>query len=152
SGLKENLTRLTQVLGKLRLLPGVLATPARARPEDVAFIDGTDGRTLTWRSVAAHAERWQRAVATGEIVPCSRVGLVTGGPLEFTAAYLGCLSAGLTVVPIDPRLTPAELTSALARLRVDVVATDDFASTRPELSAWCTGIDGPEPLWNKRAR
>lgn len=131
-------------------LSRLLSTQANQRPEAVAFRDGADGRALTWRAVAAHAERWRHLVQTGEIAPRSRVGLVIGGPLEFTAAYLGCVSAGLTAAPIDPRLTPTELTSTLARLRVDEVATDNPSNAREELGAWQVGVDGPERLWTTR--
>lgn len=129
----------------------LLFARAEQRPDTVAFRDGEDGRTLTWRALAANARRWRHTVPAGEIAPRGRVGLVIAGPLEFTAAYLGCLSAGLTAVPIDPRLTPAELTEALARLRVDVVATDDLDKTRAELSAYRVTLDGPERLWSTAA-
>ena len=130
----------------------LLSLRADERPEAVAFRDGADGRALTWRAVAAHAERWREALRAGEIAPRARVGLVIAGPLEFAAAYLGCLSAGLTAAPIDPRLTRAELSTTLARLRVDVVATDDLEHTQPGLSAWRVGIEGPERLWTTGAR
>ncbi|WP_169739577.1 class I adenylate-forming enzyme family protein [Amycolatopsis taiwanensis] len=133
-------------------LSRLLSTRADERPETVAFRDATDGRALTWRAVAAQAGHWRRLVHTGEIAPQSRVGLVIGGPLEFTAAYLGCVSAGLTAAPIDPRLAPTELSAMLARLRVDVVATDDPENARSELSAWQVGLDDPKQLWSTAAR
>ncbi|HET6499528.1 MAG TPA: AMP-binding protein [Amycolatopsis sp.] len=133
-------------------LSRMLAARAEEQPEAIAFRDGADGRTLTWREVAAHARRWQETARSGGWTPGRRVGLVIGGPLEFTAAYLGCLSVGLTAVPIDPRLTPTELTAALARLRVDVVAADDLEHTRPELTAWQVGTDGPVQRWATPAR
>jgi acyl-CoA synthetase (AMP-forming)/AMP-acid ligase II len=135
-----------------RSLSWSLSRRAEERPDAVAFRDASDGRTLTWRAVAAHAECWQRLVAAGEITPRSRVGLVVGGPLEFTAAYLGCVSAGLTAAPIDPRLTRTELTATLARLRVDVVATDDPDNATRELSAYRVKLDGPQRLWSTTAR
>ncbi|MFD2420585.1 class I adenylate-forming enzyme family protein [Amycolatopsis pigmentata] len=121
----------------------LLSIRADERPEAVAFRDGDDGRVLTWRALAAHAGRWQAAVRSGEITPHARVGLVAAGPLEFTAAYLGCVAAGLTAAPVDPRLTPTELTSALARLRADVVATDDVARTGSGPGTWRITLDGP---------
>ena len=133
-------------------LSGLLSQRAEERPEAVAFRHAADGRALHWRAVAAHAQRWQRLVRAGEIAARGRVGLVIGGPLEFTAAYLGCLSAGLTAAPIDPRLTPTELTTTLARLRVDVVATDDPDNAARELSAYRVGFDGPQRLWSTAAR
>ena len=120
----------------------LLTTRTRERPDDVAYLSGSDGRTLTWGALAGHARRW-RAVPPG-----SRVGLVVADPLAFTTAYLGCLSAGLTAAPIDPRLTPPELAEVLARLRVDVLATDNADATiRPEIDVWQVEPDGPRRVW-----
>jgi acyl-CoA synthetase (AMP-forming)/AMP-acid ligase II len=134
----------------MAMVSRLLSARAREQPESVAFLGGADGRTLTWRAVAEHAEQWRRVVQSGAIRTQSRVGLVIGGPLEFTAAYLGCLATGLTAVPIDPRLTATELTAALARLRVDVLATDDAGTllSRPEIDTWQVGLGGPEPVWS----
>ena len=120
----------------------LLTARARERPDESAYLSGSDGRTLTWRGLAAHAHRW-RALPRG-----TRVGLVIADPLLFTAAYLGCLSTGLTAAPIDPRLTAPELAEVLARLRVDVLATDDAeALIRPELDVWQVRPEGPRRLW-----
>ena len=120
----------------------LLASRARERPGDAAFLSGPDGRTLTWGALAAHAERW-RAVPLG-----SRVGLAIADPLAFTAAYLGCLSAGLTAAPIDPRLTAPELAEVLARLRVDVLATAEAdAAIRPGIDVWQVEPAGPRKVW-----
>lgn len=134
----------------MTMISRLLSARAREQPERVAFLCGADGRALTWRAVAEHAERWRRVVRTGEIGTRSRVGLVLGDPLEFTAAYLGCLSAGLTAAPIDPRLTATELTAALTRLRIDVLATDNAETllSRPEIDTWQVGLGGPEPVWS----
>jgi acyl-CoA synthetase (AMP-forming)/AMP-acid ligase II len=120
----------------------VLSKRARERPDTIAFVEGADGRALTWRMVAEHARQWRYAVRSGAIAPGSRVGLVLGDPLAFTATYLGCLAASLTAAPIDPRLTPGELGSVLARLRVDAVATDEKALS-PEIDLWHVGLAGP---------
>ncbi|HVW40743.1 MAG TPA: AMP-binding protein, partial [Amycolatopsis sp.] len=120
----------------------LLTARARERPDDVAYLAGADGRTLTWSALARHAQRWRA------LPPDSRVGLVIDDPLAFTAAYLGCLSAGLTAAPIDPRLTAPELAEVLARLRVDVLATDDAdAAIRPEIDVWQVTLEGPRRVW-----
>jgi acyl-CoA synthetase (AMP-forming)/AMP-acid ligase II len=133
----------------MAIVSRLLSARAREQPARIAFIDGVDGRTLTWRAVAEQAEQWRCIVRTGGIAPQNRVGLVIGNPLDFTAVYLGCLSAGLTAVPIDPRLTATELAAALARLRVDVLATDNAETllARPQIDTWQVGPDGPEPVW-----
>ncbi|WP_236791368.1 class I adenylate-forming enzyme family protein [Amycolatopsis sp. GM8] len=121
-----------------------LSTRAHERPGAPAFLSGADERALTWRAVAEHAERWRH-----EIPPGSRVGLVIADPLTFTAAYLGCLSAGVTAAPVDPRLTESELTDVLARLRIDVLATDqDDPVIAPERDTVLVDLAGPRRIWS----
>ncbi|NIH84518.1 class I adenylate-forming enzyme family protein [Amycolatopsis granulosa] len=130
-------------------ISGLLAVRAAARPDEVAFLDGTDGRELSWRAVASAAQRW-RSLAH-DLPPRTRMGLVAADPLAFTSAYLGCLAAGLTAVPVDPRLPAAELDATLDRLRTAVVATDrpDLVPRRP---AWVLGRGGPRPVRATRPR
>jgi oxalate---CoA ligase len=126
----------------------LLAARALERPATVAFRCGADGRVLTWRAVAAHADRWTGLARARRLPPRARIGLVAADPLAFTAGYLGCLAAGLTAVPLDSRLTPAELGAALTRLRVDVLATDgpETVPFRPEAEIWSIDADGPRPV------
>jgi oxalate---CoA ligase len=133
-----------RVEGFMAEVSRLLSTRAREQPDALAFLCGTDGRALTWRAVARHAREW--AI---QIRPGSRVGLVVGDPLIFTAAYLGCLSAGLTAAPIDPRLTTTELTEVLAKLRIDVLTTDSPETVlRPEIDVWQVDLEGLRRVWS----
>ncbi|MGC9665448.1 AMP-binding protein [Planosporangium sp. 12N6] len=102
----------------------LMAARAQERPEEPAFIVGADGRSMSWRALAAYAERLRKLAAGRRLPVRARLGLVVADPLAFTAAYLGALAAGLTVVPVDPWLSAAECDAVLGRLRVDVVVTD----------------------------
>ncbi|HVV14106.1 class I adenylate-forming enzyme family protein [Amycolatopsis sp.] len=127
----------------MAIVSRLLSTRAREQPDSPAFLAGADGRALTWREVAGHAARWR------DVRPGSRVGLVIADPLVFTAAYLGCLSAGLTAAPIDPRLTATELSEVLTRLRVDVLATDHAEPViRPETDTCEVDLAGPRLVWS----
>jgi acyl-CoA synthetase (AMP-forming)/AMP-acid ligase II len=122
----------------------LLGDRAGEHPEGVALLDGAGGRRLCWRDLAAHAEEWQRRARESRLAPRSRVALVVDDPLTFGAAYLGCLAAGLTVVPLDPRGTTAELATATVRLGVDVVAIDtEWSPAAGALELWAVGLDGP---------
>lgn len=133
----------------MAVISRTLLVRARERPDDVAFLDGADGRDLTWRALAAHAQRWRELAR--DLPPRTRVGLVAADPLVFTASYLGCLDAGLTAVPVDPRLPEAELGTALARLRTGLVATDrpDLVPAHP---TWHVTLAGPRPVRAARVR
>lgn len=133
----------------MAVIARMLAGHAHTRPDEVAFLDGADGRELTWRSVAAHTHRWRHLAR--DLPPRTRIGLVAADPLAFTAAYLGCLAAGFTAVPVDPRLTAAELDTTLARLRTAVVATDR-PDVLPGHPTWALEREGPRPVRNVRIR
>ncbi|GAB2966569.1 AMP-binding protein [Amycolatopsis acidiphila] len=128
----------------MAIVSRLLSARAQERGDALAFLSGADERALTWRAVAEHAAHWRHEVAPG-----SRVGLVIADPLTFTAAYLGCLSAGLTAAPIDPRLTAPELAEVLARLRVDVLATDQEEPViSADLDIVAVDLAGPRRIWS----
>jgi len=123
----------------------LMASRAQQRPADPAYIMATDGRNLTWRALAHYAGGMRKQARERSLPPRARIGIVAADPLAFAAVYLGALASGLTAVPIDPRLTPAELCSTADRLRVDVLVADRPAD-RPGLSdaeLWDAGTDHP---------
>ena len=128
----------------------LLASRADTRPDSAAFIAGADGRVLTWSALARHAGQWRETAGRRGLPHRARIGLYVDDPLAFTAGYLGVLAAGLTAVPLDPRLTASELATSLARLRVDVLATDRPDAMAPDtaIQAWALGDSGPIPVHN----
>jgi acyl-CoA synthetase (AMP-forming)/AMP-acid ligase II len=124
---------------------GLINVRAQQRPDEPAFITGADGQTLTWLALARCADQVRQLAGERRLPARARIALVLDDPLAFTAGYLGALSAGLTAVPIDPRLTCAELAAAVARLRVDVLITDhpDTGSDVPDVERWAAGGSGP---------
>lgn len=89
-----------------------------------AYVDAATGDTLSWNSLRALALRWRELATDLRLPSRSRVGLVITNPLAFSGAYISCLAAGLSAVPIDPRVAGAEVLATAARLRVDAIATD----------------------------
>ncbi len=120
----------------------LLAERARIQPDDAAFIGGADGRVLTWRDVAAYADRLRALARDRELPPRTRVALLSADPLDFARGYLGLLSAGLTAAPIDPRLTGPELTAIVARLRAGVLLSGETAEV-DGVERWRTGATAP---------
>jgi acyl-CoA synthetase (AMP-forming)/AMP-acid ligase II len=123
-----------------------IAARAAQQSQEPAYLLAGDGRQLTWQAVARYAEELRRAARDTSLPPRSRIGIVAGDPLAFTNAYLGALAADLTAVPIDPRLTPAELAATADRLRTDVLLTDRPAALPqlPGVEVWDTA--GPFPV------
>jgi acyl-CoA synthetase (AMP-forming)/AMP-acid ligase II len=83
----------------------VLHARAQAQPQRVALSflrhDAGDEQSLTWAAL----DRRARAVAArlqASCAPGARVLLVYPPGLDFVAAYLGCLYAGVVGVPVSP--------------------------------------------------
>lgn len=114
----------------------------------VALVAGADGRQMTWADLAGHAHQWSGLAAERGLAPRSRVALVVEDPLCFSAAYLGCLSAGLGAVPLDPRASRDELAAAACRLRVDLLLTDrgDILEEPAEIELWGISSRGPSTV------
>ncbi|MFG2041562.1 class I adenylate-forming enzyme family protein [Dactylosporangium sp. NPDC048998] len=131
----------------MALVSRLLAARAQERPEEPAFIAAADGHAMSWAALAAYADRLRELAGVRRLPPGARIGLVVADPLAFAAVYLGALAAGLTVVPVDPRLPAPALESLLARLRVDVVITDaPLASPVAGVETWVAERAAPVPV------
>lgn len=117
----------------------------RSRASDrVAFVEGTSGRTLTWRRLRQRAVEWQvLAESLGDRGGIS-VGLVVGHPLELIGCLLGALAAGVGVAPLNPDATPTELTLRGQALGLSTVVTDHpaQAAVMPAADVWVTAGSG----------
>ncbi len=86
----------------------------------------TAGAT-SFRQLEGSMERWRALLSPVRARGLSTIGLVVGDPMEFADVFLGCVSAGFWVAPLDPSM-PAKgsggLGVALARTGVDVVLAD----------------------------
>jgi len=123
-------------------MPGAVAGPA---PEpDVALCDvirarsvllgdrtylehARDGRTLTFRQLQEHMDRWRGLLGGIRARGLTTIGLVVGDPVAFADAFVGAVSAGFWVAPIDPTMPvtgAGGLAAALGRTGVDVVVAD----------------------------
>ena len=121
---------------------------ARENGSDAAYIRAADGRDLTWRALAHYAAGLRRQARERRLPPRARVGIVAADPLAFAAVYLGVLAAGLTAVPVDPRLTAAESGDTAGRLRLDVLVSDRPAELPrlPGVELWDAAVEHPVVL------
>jgi O-succinylbenzoic acid--CoA ligase len=85
------------------------ALDAPARPALIA-----SGVTLSFAELAERAERCRAALAAAGVTPGARVALIAGNAVETVVAIHALLDLGATLVPIHPRLTPAEADALLA--------------------------------------
>jgi oxalate---CoA ligase len=85
------------------------------------------GVAMTFRQLEGSMERWRALLSAVRPGSRSAIGLVVHDPIEFADVFLGCVSAGFWVAPLDPSLPVrgrGGLGAALARSGVEVVLAD----------------------------
>ncbi len=119
-------------------MPTLLTDPIARHGDAVALTD--EHGTTSWREFGDRVDRWCHALRGAGLRPGDRVAVVLGNRSETYAVVLGCLHAGLVLVPVNWHLTAPEIAhvvvdSGAAALVVDpahaAVAADAV-----------TGIDG----------
>ncbi|MGH3423134.1 MAG: AMP-binding protein [Nocardioidaceae bacterium] len=73
-----------------------------------------DRRQVTWSELDGHADAIARWLSRRGLVAGHRVGLCLGNRIEFVAACLGAMRAGLLVVPMNPRSAVGEFVRMIA--------------------------------------
>jgi fatty-acyl-CoA synthase len=84
-----------------------------------------DGEELTYRQLRDWSGRIARALADGGIAPGDRVGVLGPNSLIWPVVALGVMKAGAVLVPLNPRLRPAELRKVLDDSGARAVALPD---------------------------
>src|ERR1700677_2274892 len=86
-----------------------------------------DGGRLTFRQLEEQMDRWRGLLGGVRARGLTTIGLVIGDPVAFADAFLGAVSAGFWVAPLDPSMPVTGgggLGAAVARTGVDVVVAD----------------------------
>jgi acyl-CoA synthetase (AMP-forming)/AMP-acid ligase II len=101
-----------------------------------AYAGGSQTREVTYAELARQATLWSSALHGRGVGTGHRAGLLASDPLDFATAYLALLAAGVTVVPLDPGVSPDEIARREDVLGVDLlIAADEGAPA------------GPAPVW-----
>ena len=102
-----------------------LVTRAAAQePDKIALSEAATGRTVTWSALEELVQRVVQGLSDAGMVAGYRVMVATGNSVEFVAAYLGSLRAGMVVVPVNPRSATGELIRVLADSGTRMVVAD----------------------------
>lgn len=130
-----------------------IARWGRRLPAKTALIEGA--RRLSWGELDRRSARVASGLHRRGIEPGDKIGFIAEACLEWVIAYLGIVRLGAVAVPLNYRLTPAELadsyTDAECRL---LFVTRDFAGLIPaetirleELAAFeAEGGDSPPEI------
>jgi O-succinylbenzoic acid--CoA ligase len=119
-------------------LAGVDAEPEVAAR--VALV--ADGRALRYDELAGRVRRAAVALAGAGIGARSRVALTAYPRVDTVVAILALAELGATLVPLHPRLTPAEADAIAADAAVDLRVRDDAPEALEELASQACGCLG----------
>jgi amino acid adenylation domain-containing protein len=121
---------------------GLVERQARERPDAVAVIDPA-GR-VSYRELAARAERIARGLRAAGVAPGTYVGLCVERSRELATAVLGILKAGAAYLPLDPAYPAARLSLMLGDTAAPVVlASPALAERLPPGAARIVRLDDP---------
>ena len=90
----------------MRLTQGLCRAVA-VKPDGVATIDGD--RVRTWRQVGDRVARFAAALTALGVAPGDRVAVLSQNCDRFLEVYFAVFWAGAVIVPLNTRLTPAEI-------------------------------------------
>lgn len=116
-----------------------IRTFAMASPSLHAVVD--EGRALTYAGLDDRSSRVANALLAAGLQPGNRVAIVMGNRLEYCEVAAGAAKAGMPIVPINPRLTPAEVSYILEHSEARALIIDNALSALAADSA-------PEVVWS----
>ncbi|MGH3413619.1 MAG: class I adenylate-forming enzyme family protein [Marmoricola sp.] len=105
-------------------LAALLASAAEAEGDRIAISEADSGRAVSWSVLDELADRVAHGLSREGMVAGYRVMLAMTNRIEFVAAYLGALRAGLVAVPVNPRSATGELIRVLTDSGARLVFTD----------------------------
>lgn len=110
---------------RFRSIPHMLHNAAADRPEAVFMTDPTvegPGGRITYAGMIDRTDRLARALLERQDRPV--VGILGRNGVDWASAYLGTIRAGGVVVPVDPKLSPAEVHTILHYSGANVLLVD----------------------------
>lgn len=104
-------------------LPSWLETTSRNHPDKLALTFGEERWTFAelYRHVNAAAETLTSALPD----PPGRIGILSANRPGFVLAVLAAVRLGIPVVPLNPRLSPAELAFQIADADITLLLADE---------------------------
>ena len=102
----------------------LVSRAAAQEPDKTALSEAASGRTVTWSGLDDLVQRVVQGLSDAGMVAGYRVMIAAGNSIEFVAAYLGALRAGMVVVPVNPRSATGELMRMLADSGTRMVIAD----------------------------
>ncbi|HEX2910583.1 MAG TPA: o-succinylbenzoate--CoA ligase [Chloroflexia bacterium] len=102
--------------------PNWLLQQVRERPQALAALDRNE--KLTFEALYRQADKVARKLAAANIEPGKRVAVLMGSGLPFVVTVHALMQLRAVLVPLNLRLTPAELSWQLADVQADLLLAD----------------------------
>ncbi|HEX9776378.1 MAG TPA: AMP-binding protein [Actinomycetota bacterium] len=99
---------------------------AIATPSATAVVDGE--RRLTYAALGERSRRVGNALLAAGLRPGERVAVLLGNRLEYPEVAAGIAGAGMQMVPVNPRLTAAEVAYIVGHSEARATILDDALS------------------------
>ena len=107
----------------------LLSRAALQEPHKTVLSEAATGRTATCSGLDDLVDRVVQGLSDAGMIAGYRVMIATGNRIEFVAAYLGALRAGMVVVPVNPRSATGELIRMMADSGTRMVIADPATIT-----------------------
>lgn len=108
---------------------GLLTIAAAKEPDKIALSEAATGRALSWSGLDRLADSFARGLSEAGLVAGFRVLIAMTNRIEFVAAYLGSLRAGMVVVPANPHSATGELLRMITDSGARLVVADESTLT-----------------------
>ncbi|MGH3264970.1 MAG: AMP-binding protein, partial [Trebonia sp.] len=106
---------------------------AHAQPAAIAVIDGD--RELTYRELDRRSSRLANALLAAGHRDGEKIAVLLGNRLEYCEIAAGIAKAGLVMVPLNPRMTAAEVDYIMGHSRASALILDEAYATAATESA-----------------
>ncbi|WP_053334138.1 class I adenylate-forming enzyme family protein [Gemmatimonas phototrophica] len=94
---------------------------ARVDGTRTAVVDSATAASISYAQLDADADTWHVVLERLGVQPGDRVGILAQNRYEFLPVFFACIRRGAILVPLNWRLSPAELTRVLANAMPTVV-------------------------------
>ncbi len=136
-------TLLAQPFGTL---PALLAHHAATRGMHPALV--LDGQVLSFAQLQVRVQQVAGALQRDGVRPGQAIAICAATSLAYVCTFLGAVQAGVTVAPLPPTATPAQLQALSANAGAVAVFVDaDTAANWADGPVRCWSLD--EPAWTE---
>ena len=119
-------------------MPALIGRHARSKPGALAVIEGA--RRVDFRALDTLMDRVAAALQRDGIAPREAIALCGAASTEYLGVFLGALRAGVSVAPLAPGSTPAQLMAMVADVGARLFVVDADVESQLDPAALPAGL------------